>query len=215
MIYIYDILLNFCENKVYDFFEWEKSDKLSHIKRIPMFRVDKNIVNKFLDRKIKINESLISKIYNLTEEYTQKKVIKIPYAFIITDGISALALKSDKYGNIISRSKLIIDEEEEVICLSSKLDRINLVIENEIQILEENFLTREEEKVKSFLVGIIEKAYKNRDYEKLRYLYSEYSKESKDKIIDVYNELLDSVNKNLEPIHYDLYNLLQLTTNKN
>ena len=215
MIYMYDVLLNFFEYKVYDFFEWEKTDKLTHIKRIPMFRVDKNVVSKFLYKKVKVSEKLISKVYNLAEEYTQKRVVKIPYAFIITDGISALALKSDRYGNIISRSKLIIDEEEEVICLSSKLDKIDLIIENEQPILKENFLTRQEEKVKEFLTNIIEKAYKNKDYEKLRYLYSEYSNKESDKVLDIYKELLSSINMGIEPVHYDLYNLLQLTTNKN
>ena len=32
MIYIYDILLNF-NNEFYEFYEWEKSDLLFHIKK--------------------------------------------------------------------------------------------------------------------------------------------------------------------------------------
>lgn len=31
MLYIYDILLNWCRDKLYDFFEWEKTDKLEHV----------------------------------------------------------------------------------------------------------------------------------------------------------------------------------------
>ncbi len=215
MIYVYDILLNFSDNKVYDFFEWEKSDKLENVKKIPMIRVDKNIVNKFLYKKIKINQDIINRVYNLTEIYTSRKVIKIPYAFIITDGLSALALKSDKYGNIKYRSKLLIDEEDEVLCLSSKLNRIDLKIEKESDLVEETYLTRTEVKVKDYLLKVIQEAYKNKDYEKLRYLYSEYSNKDDIEIIDIYNELIDSINNEIEPIHYDLYNLLQLTTNKN
>lgn len=216
MIYIYDILLNFSDNKVYDFFEWEKSDKLDNVKKIPMFRVNKNIIDKFLYKKVKIKEDIIKKVYDLTEVYTSKKVVKIPYAFIITDGLSALALKSDKYGNIKYRSKLIVDEEEEVLCLSSKLDIVDLKIENESDLVSENYLTRNEEKVKKYLLNIIEDAYKTRNFEKLKYLYNEYSNKDKlNKIDDIYNELIQSINNELEPIHYDLYNLFQLTTNKN
>ena len=215
MIYIYDILLNFSDNRVYDFFEWEKDDKLDNIKKIPMFKVDKNIINKFLYKKVKINQDVVNKVYNLTEIYTSKKTIKIPYAFIITDGLSALALKSDKFGNIKYRSKLMIDEEEEVLCLSTKLNKVDLKIEKESDFIKENYLTRTEEKVKKFLFNIIDDSYKNKDYEKLKYLYSEYSSKDSNKIIAIYNELIKSIDGDLEPIHYDLYNLLQLTTNKN
>ena len=35
MIYIYDILLNFCDlNELYDFYEWNPNDNIENIKRI-------------------------------------------------------------------------------------------------------------------------------------------------------------------------------------
>ena len=43
MIYVYDILLNWNKEVAYDFFEWEKTDKLDHIKKIPLFKVKKGI----------------------------------------------------------------------------------------------------------------------------------------------------------------------------
>ena len=38
MNYIYDIYLNLNET-LYDFFDWNKNDKLTHIKKIPVFKV--------------------------------------------------------------------------------------------------------------------------------------------------------------------------------
>ena len=39
MTYIYDVTLNFNEI-LYDFFEWNNSDTLTHIRKIPMFKVN-------------------------------------------------------------------------------------------------------------------------------------------------------------------------------
>ena len=40
MIYIYDILLNFCDlNELYDFYEWNPNDNIENIKRIKMVHV--------------------------------------------------------------------------------------------------------------------------------------------------------------------------------
>ena len=38
MNYIYDVISNFQLN-YYDFFDWNKNDKLIHIKMIPIFKV--------------------------------------------------------------------------------------------------------------------------------------------------------------------------------
>ena len=215
MIYIYDILLNFTSGKLYDFFEWEKTDKLEHIKKIPLFKVEKGIINKFIYKNLKVDNNFVSKIYNYTECYTTKKVNKIPYAFLLTDGILALAIKTDKFGNVKYRSKLLIDEEEEILCLSSKLSIVNFEYFEKDKIDEETFLTRNEIKIKDYLLKVIDKTYRNKEFEKLKYLYKEYSNKANDKIDKIYEELISSINNNLNNSHYNLYNLLQLATNKN
>lgn len=215
MIYVYDILLNWSNDILYDFFEWEKTDKLEHIKRIPLFKVEKNIINKFIYNNIKIDQSFINKIYNVTESYTAKKIVKIPYAFIITDGISAIALKTDKLGNVKYRSKLIVDEEDEIICISSKLNKILFNFTEKNNIYDELFMTREELKIKNYLLNTIKKSYKNKEYNKLKYLYKEYCNKSNDNIDTIYEELMNSIDNNLNSLHFNLYNILQLSVNKN
>ena len=48
MNYIYDIYLNF-NNQLYDFFDWNKSDKLIHIKSIPIIKISENFCKKGID----------------------------------------------------------------------------------------------------------------------------------------------------------------------
>lgn len=215
MLYIYDILLNWCKDKLYDFFEWEKTDKLEHIKKIPLIRVERGLVNKFITKKVKLDESFPSKIYNLTEVYNSKNITKIPYAILLTDGASVLAVKLDKYGNIKFKSKLLIDEEEEILCLCNRLDKYKLkYIETEDENMDD-FTTRNEKKMRSFLLDDIETTYKKKDYEKLKYLYNEYCGITTNNIELIYNNLIESIHYEINSGHIKIYNLLQLIGNKN
>ena len=42
MIYVYDVLVNLNED-LYDFYDWDDKDNLSHVRRTPIFRVLKNV----------------------------------------------------------------------------------------------------------------------------------------------------------------------------
>lgn len=215
MLYVYDILLNWCKNKVYDFYEWEKTDKLEHIKKIPLIKVERGLINKMLNQNIKLDESFTSKVYNLTEVYNSKNISKIPYAILLTDGIMTLAIKLDKSGEVKFKSRLLIDEEEEILCLSNRLDKYKLkYTEKEFLPLEE-FTTRNELKIRKFLLNEIDKAYKKKDDEKLKYLYTEYSGISNDNIELIYNNLIESIDYEINEGHIKIYNLLQLIGNKN
>ena len=63
MKYIYDLELNF-KNKYYDFYEWEKKDKITHIKKIPSYKVtDEDIYN------LKYNYIKINKDFKKLHKY--------------------------------------------------------------------------------------------------------------------------------------------------
>ena len=53
MNYIYDILANF-NNIYYDFFDWNESDNIIHIKKVPIVRVDSDFFNN-----VKFNDVLV------------------------------------------------------------------------------------------------------------------------------------------------------------
>ena len=107
------------------------------------------------------------------EIYNSKNVTKVPYAILLTDGLSALAIKLDKSGNIKFRSKLLIDEEEEILCFCNRLDKYKLKYTEKPGNTIEDFTTRNEKKIRTFLLSDIETTYKKKDYEKLKYLYNE------------------------------------------
>lgn len=50
MKFVYDILLNLNETRVYDFYEWSEKDSIEFFKRIPIFKID-NESYKNKDRK--------------------------------------------------------------------------------------------------------------------------------------------------------------------
>ena len=60
MTYIYDIALNFQDN-YYQFFEWNKHDKIKNLSKLPIYHVtDEDILN-FKNNKVKVDISTIQK----------------------------------------------------------------------------------------------------------------------------------------------------------
>ena len=216
MIFIYDIVLNWCKDNVYDFFEWDSKDKLEHIKRIPLFKVDKDIIKDILYYNIQIDEEFNRKTFNMAESYTTSRVNKIPYAYLITDGISIIALKTDKFGNVEYKSKLLLEEEEEILCISSKLKKIDLNYKKNEKIFNNNnFMTRNEIKIKRVLKDELERIYKLKDFDMLKYLYTEYTDKEELDIENIYNFLKSSLEIEINENHFKLYNLLSLISNTN
>ena len=72
MNYIYDLLLNFNE-KIYDFYDWNKTDKIIHIKKIPIFKISSSKMNIIKNNKICFEDSFLEKIYRKTEEFMNRK----------------------------------------------------------------------------------------------------------------------------------------------
>ena len=118
MNYIYDIYLNFNEI-LYDFFDWNKNDKLFHIKKIPVFKADEDTIKNLINNTIKISEDILCQIYNRTDVWNMSD--KITYSSLFTDGNSIIAIEFDKSGKSIRKSYLCIDEELEVLEIVDRL----------------------------------------------------------------------------------------------
>ena len=215
MIFIYDIVLNWCSERLYDFFEWEDTDKIDHIKRIPLFRVDKEVINDFINNEIFIDKDFCFKIYNMTENYLQSTVHKVPYAFLITDGITILAVKTDKEGKVLYKSKLLLSEEEEIICISTKLKKISIIYSKRNKHIEESFLTRKEITVRDYLIKELETSFIKKDYDKINYLYMEYTGKEETNIEKAYRFLINNLKKSIDDKYFKLYELLQMIGSNN
>lgn len=168
MNYIYDIILNFNE-QIYDFYEWNKSDNLTHIRKIPLIRINSkdlyNIENNF----IKFNDDLFSKIKSKTEIFSGRTVKTID-ACIFSDGTSVLAIKFKN--NRYYFSKLIIEEEMEVIEVATRMKEMSIEYEILTKRLN-NLKTRKELEIEEYVKKELNKLEKNNEEEKLKYLFFE------------------------------------------
>lgn len=168
MNYIYDIILNFNE-QIYDFYEWNKSDNLTHIRKIPLIRVNSKDLYNIENNYIKFNEDLFNKIKSKTEVFAGRTVKTID-ACIFSDGTSVIAVKvkNNKY----YFSKLIIEEEMEVIEVATRMKEMNI----EYEIIKKRFndlKTRKELEIEDYVKRELNKLEKNNEEEKLKYLFFE------------------------------------------
>lgn len=208
MIYIYDILLNF-NKTIYEYYEWMKEDKIIHIKRIKLFKITPEQLQDLFKYNIKLDKDILNLIFNKTEIY---RYSPIEYAALFTDGYRALAITFDKLGKSKERSRLVLDEEEEILEISRKVDvyKINYKKNNFIK---EEILTRKERGIKKNLLDYINRLYKNKNTSTLKYLYLAYFEKSEEDIDKIYKDLITSLDKITEK-HKILLTTLDLS-NKN
>ena len=212
MIYVYDIILNWTDSdRVYEFFEWETNDDLEHIKKIPLFKVPFNKFSEFLNYEFKINNDFLQKIENLTEIYGVSTVEKIKYASLFTDGARAIAIEFDETGKAIYRSKLLLDEEEEITIISNKLHCEKVAIEQLRKREFDEYLTRQEVKMKQILEKEINDSYEKKKIDKLKYLYLECFEKESDDLEEMHNRLLASIEKDKNYNHNKLYEVIRLS----
>ena len=104
MNYIYDILLNFNDN-LYDTFEWNKTDTIFHVRKIPLFKINTKTMRMFLNTKVKFDKMFLDKTYKKTEFFNK---VNFDYCFILSDCIDAIAFKVSK--DNVKYSRLLPDE---------------------------------------------------------------------------------------------------------
>lgn len=209
MNYIYDLILNF-NSYYYEFYEWNKDDNFYHIKKIILLRINSSCYNEIIDNEVIIHDNLLHDIFNKCEYYENKKVRNIPYALLLTDTYRTMGVILDNDGKIIQYSSLLLDEEEEVLNISKRINIFNL----EYNIIDKKnvigSLTRYENKIMKYIKKDIINCYQKEDYSKLKYLYYEYFNKKSDDIDQIYRELLEEL-KSINERHYKLYNLIKLT----
>ena len=199
MNYIYDILLNF-NNIPYDIFEWNKDDKILHIRKIPLIKLSTFDLFNLVNKKVKIDNEFLIKIYKRTEQYNKKV---LDYSFLATDGKMVIAFKIEQ--NKIKYSQLFLDEEMEVLDFSSNLNvssiKYQIINDKKIDYLQ----TRNQQYIKKFIYNQLKKI---NDVDKLNFLYLEcFNKKSNDTLKDIYYEL----DHNFENVYIKLYKVLKMT----
>jgi len=212
MTYVYDLILNF-NSELLEFFEWEKSDEIHHIKRISLLKVKSQTYNEILDNEVVFSNNFLEDIFNKCEFFEQKKIKNLPYAFLITDSYRVMALLLNSEGRVIKYSSLLLDEEEDTLEISIRLSIVKLEY-NIVKKLEKNNLTRKENNVLKYIKKELNNCYKQKKYDKLQYLYYEYCNKKSDDIDFIYNNLISGLNDGITEKYYNLYNLIKLSYSK-
>lgn len=172
MNYIYDVIVNFNPN-FYDFYEWNKSDKLTHIRKIPSFKISQKDLLNIKNNQILIDENIFNRVYNKTEKFDKNDVKKMKNACLFSDGKDVVAIEFDKKRINYFKSSLSIDEQEDI------TDIINYQKEVKInyKIIKKNkndyFKTRFEIENENYIKNKLKKMYKNDEYKKLNYIHLE------------------------------------------
>lgn len=207
MNYIYDVVLNF-QDELIEFYEWSSEDTIDHIKRIPIFRVTSQNLNDLVNKNIKINNDFIQKIKNKTKCY--RKTNDLKYSALFTDLNRVVGIEFTSEGNNICRSSLLLDEEETIIleCRFDLVEKLYYQVNSKVNI---NFLTRQENKKRNYILKELEKVYETNNIDKLNYLYKEFFNDISLSFESKYLKLHKLIKDNYESKYNILYDIFKLS----
>lgn len=203
MNYIYDIVLNFHE-KYYEFFEWEKKDKIKNYFKIPIYRVSDKTLKILKDNQVKINSSFLNQLKE--DNKKSKKII-----CIVSNTKLSMGLLFNEYGTLLKRSSMIYEEEEEAneICNNLKITPIPLL---ENKITKEKKRLRLESERKEELIKYIETLS---NLSTLKYLYYEYYQTECNNNETIKKSLKKELEKEWTQKQNLLYETIKILKNKN
>lgn len=211
MVYVYDLILNWCRDRKYEFFEWRENDEIEYIKKIPIFRI-KNF-NDLFNNDIRVSKDFLDKVFNKTEVYGNKKIEKVEYACVFCDDelSKAFAIEFNDEGENLFKSIVYLYDLEDVFILCKRLDLFDLdfvVVDKREE--KDIYLTREEVKKKKLLVSEINDSYNRNDIDKLKYFYYEIFGKEIDDINVIYNNLINSLNNEFNYKHNVIYEVVNI-----
>ena len=211
MNYIYDILINFNE-KLFDFYEWNLNDEITHIRKIPLIRVNNKTFNDLKYNKVCLESDLLDRIRDKTEVFTTKNIKSLDYCCLMSNGNEVIGMEFDKEGTLTNKSRLLIDEEYEVIEVCERINEsiLKYIILENLSI--DEFKTRKESEIDEYIRSHIKRLNHDENLEKLKYLYYECFNEKEDNKDKIINEINLELQKNWHRIAEKLYNFFKLTS---
>ena len=205
MNYIYDILANF-NKEYYEFYDWNEEDEITHIKKIPIIKTNKEFLYNIKYNDIIVEKKLLEKINRKTEMFN--KINKENYICIITDGNHALIAKFNPNGKIIERSSLIIEEENEILEIVEDTEEENYSYNINKKQNYEQFKTRKEKEKSKYILKELE----NITEDKLKYIYFDIFNKEENNIKKIITKLKTEVNTNYNETLNKIYDFLKMTS---
>jgi hypothetical protein len=179
MNYIYDIVLNF-NKKYYSFYEWNRKDNIINVKKIPLFLVDNECFNIMKYDNVCVSKDFINVIRDKTYTYTRSK---LGPSLLISNEKEVIAIMFNENGNLIKRSSLTLDEEEEVLDEIVNNEIYNIPIIKHTKVNNDN-VTRSIREKRDFLLKYISNEKNDIN---LKYLYYDYFEKDEDNIYQGYS----------------------------
>ena len=206
MNYIYDIVLNY-KDLLYEFYDWNLSDNIKHIKKMPLFRVKKEVLYDLKNYEVKFNENFLKQILNKTEFFSNKNIRYLEYAFVICDDDEILAFEIKN--NFVKLSRLIVEEELEILDMINKMDIFDISYVKMKKRKIENFKTRREMDLEKYLKKELKKL-QDENIDKLKYIYYECFDEQENDRNKIISKLNYELNKNFNLLSEKLYAFFKL-----
>ena len=202
MNFIYDIVLNF-NKEYYNFFEWNKKDNIINIKKIPLFMVSNSIFNNMKYDIVKVSNDFINMIKDKTYIYSKKDSI---ISCLISNGKEVIGIMFDTEGNLIKRSSLLLDEEEEVLdeVYDENVFDIDIVSVKKRKISNINRMQKDKS---NYLLRYIKKENNTLN---LKYLYYDYFEEEEEDIVKIKDRLNYEITNNYNKKLSKLYDTVQI-----
>ena len=167
---IYDILVNF-KKIPYEFYEWNKEDDVKHVKKMPSIKVSDSTLYDIFYNDAVVSKNFLDQIKDKTEIFFGRTVKKVKYACVIYNDDVALSILLNDNGEIIGKSKLLFDEEEDVLKEDVPLKEIDYNIIKKSKKI--RGLTRREAKIVLLLSKYLDKIHESKKNDEIKYMYFE------------------------------------------
>lgn len=171
MNYAFDVCLNF-NKELYNFYEWNEEDNIIYFLKIPVFKIEEELINDFIKNDVRVDNIFLRKIYNKNQVYFKKN--DLHYSCILVTSNYAIGLNFNEKGFIIGKSYLSLEEETEVIEFAKfiKYSIINykIIRKNNDK---ERYLTRKEKTDLKNIVQYLNNLQRDKKIDELKYLYYE------------------------------------------
>lgn len=202
MSYIYDIVLNF-QNNYYQFFEWNRTDKIKNIYKIIVYHVtDKDLLDLTYNQ-IVVDEQFINEVKEKNKKH--KKIM-----CLVSNTNQTIGLLFSNDGKLLKRSSLLFEEEAEVNTFCKDLPITTICYKKNIKKNPDNRLRIEKEK-KDTLVQYINKT---NNILILKYLYYEYFKEECTDASNIKESLLNIMKNEWNKKKQKLYQIISILSEK-
>ncbi len=212
MYYYYDILLNFQDNEnLYEFYEWEETDEIDFIKKIPLYRINSATLKELIQYRVKFNEEFIKEIKDKTVLKSSLKHLK--NTFIVSDGKDALALELKDNGEVISRSKLLLSDELNLNEIMFTMKETKITYEK-INKYKNRKNIRQIEKIKKLIECEIDTLYENKNQSKLKYIYYEWFNVLNENMEEIVKKMKKELKINFDENQKRIYELIRKSYHK-